>query len=93
MGDVFTPETLAERWRCLPRHVRNMIASGDRAAFRLGDKLLPIRGEVVEEFERRADASEDSRSPSTKKEGEDAIRSELIIRARLTTLRQRYSQR
>ncbi len=47
----FTPETLAERWQCSPRHIRNMIRNGRLRGFRLGGKLLRIRARVVEEFE------------------------------------------
>ncbi|WP_338531621.1 helix-turn-helix domain-containing protein [Nitratireductor thuwali] len=50
MNQVFTPRTLAERWQCSERHVRNMIDRGELSAFRLG-KLLRIRGETVEAFE------------------------------------------
>ncbi|EXL09597.1 excisionase [Aquamicrobium defluvii] len=48
---VYTPAMLAERWACSERHVRNMIDRGELVAFRLGGKLLRIRGEYVEAFE------------------------------------------
>jgi excisionase family DNA binding protein len=48
---VYTPASLAERWECSQRHVRNMIASGSLPAFRLGGVLLRIRAEDVERFE------------------------------------------
>lgn len=41
--NVYTPETLARRWRCSANHVRNMIKRGDLPAFRSGGKLLRIR--------------------------------------------------
>ncbi|WP_418936458.1 helix-turn-helix domain-containing protein [Neorhizobium galegae] len=48
---AYTPKTLAERWLCSERHVRNLIEGGHLPAFRLGGKLLRIRGEDVEAFE------------------------------------------
>lgn len=50
---VYTPATLAKRWECSERHVRNMIASGDLPAFRLSGKLLRIRAVDVEALEAR----------------------------------------
>jgi excisionase family DNA binding protein len=52
---IFTPESLAERWQCSARHVRNMIARGELPAFQLGGKLLRVREDVVEAFERQSD--------------------------------------
>jgi excisionase family DNA binding protein len=49
---VFTPRTLADRWSCSERHVRNLIETGELQAFRLGEKLLRISEEAVREFER-----------------------------------------
>ncbi|WP_412033236.1 excisionase family DNA-binding protein [Nitratireductor aquimarinus] len=48
---VFTPRTLAERWECSERHVRNLIDKGELPVFRLGGKLLRIRRETVESYE------------------------------------------
>lgn len=48
---VFTPATLAERWACSERHVRNMIETGELPAFKLGGKLLRIRAVDVEMLE------------------------------------------
>lgn len=48
---VYTPSTLAERWQCSERHVRNMIADGKLQAFRLGGKLLRIRPSEVAQIE------------------------------------------
>lgn len=47
----FTPATLAKRWACSERHVRNLIARGQLPCFRIGT-LLRIRAEDVEAFER-----------------------------------------
>ena len=41
--NVYTPETLAKRWRCSANHVRNMIKRGYLPAFRSGGRLLRIR--------------------------------------------------
>jgi excisionase family DNA binding protein len=54
---AYTPRTLAERWDCSERHIRNMIADGELPAFRLGGKLLRIRGEDVEKIECQNGAS------------------------------------
>lgn len=51
LHDVFTPETLARRWICSARHVRNLINEGQLKSFRLGGKLLRIHARDVEEFE------------------------------------------
>ena len=48
---VFSPESLAARWDCSPRHVRNLINDGALPAFRLGRKLLRISAEAVERYE------------------------------------------
>jgi excisionase family DNA binding protein len=50
MKEVYSPETLAERWGCTSRHVRNIIARGDLKAFKIGN-MLRIRKEALEEFE------------------------------------------
>lgn len=48
---VFTPRTLAARWHCSERHVRNMIDRGEIRYFRLGGKLLRIPADAVDEIE------------------------------------------
>ncbi len=64
MTAPFTPETLADRWQCSARHIRNMVKDGRLPGFRLGGKLMRIRAGVVEEFERckntDSDATEDN---------------------------------
>jgi len=50
---AFTPRTLAERWHCSERHVRNMVDGGELRAFRLGGKLLRVSAEAVAEYESR----------------------------------------
>lgn len=63
-GQVFTPASLAERWECSERHVRNLIATGELRSFRLGGKLLRIRKEDVESFECQNGGSQDSAGSS-----------------------------
>lgn len=48
---AFTPASLANRWSCSPRTVRNLIRDGSLRAFRIGDKLLRISHFAVEQFE------------------------------------------
>lgn len=48
----YTPESLAKRWGCSPRHIRNLINRGMLPAFSLGAKLVRIPANVVEEFEK-----------------------------------------
>jgi excisionase family DNA binding protein len=50
---VYTPRTLAHRWRCSDQHVRNLIARGELKAFRARGKLLRITAEEVGDYERR----------------------------------------
>lgn len=89
---VFTPATLAKRWDCSEQHVRNLINRGELPSFRLGGKLLRIRGEDVEAFECQNGASQDCgaglRSRSTETEDATAIHSTPMIRAKLNALRQ-----
>ncbi len=46
----YTPETLAERWGCTSRNVRDMCANGQLAFFRLG-RLYRIPAWSVDEIE------------------------------------------
>ncbi|MBS7545736.1 helix-turn-helix transcriptional regulator [Ancylobacter oerskovii] len=55
---VYTPEEVAERWKCSPSFVRRMIADGKMpGAFRLGGKLLRIPIEAIEALERQSTIS------------------------------------
>lgn len=96
MPNVYTPETLAERWCCSAKHIRNLIATGDIAAFRLGEKLLRIRGEAVEEFERDNEIGggcvEELSPFSVSTTNGSGARMEPLTRAKLRNLRQRYRQ-
>ena len=80
----FTPETLAARWQCSPRHIRNMIHDGRLPGFRVGGKLLRVRARDVEEFEQclntDLDAIETSGQQSEEPEpDENVVRLELIV--------------
>ena len=46
----FSPDTLAERWRCSGEHVRKMIREGELAAFQIG-KLYRIPAQEVARVE------------------------------------------
>jgi excisionase family DNA binding protein len=92
MDNVFTPATLAERWDCSERHVRNLINKGKLGCFKLGGKLVRIRQSDVEKFECQSgglpDLTENSASPGTKPVLTD-IRSEGAIVLELPTRERR----
>jgi excisionase family DNA binding protein len=50
----YTPETLAKRWGCSGKHVRNLLERGELRFFRLGSKLIRIPADAVREFEGQA---------------------------------------
>ncbi|TIN02677.1 MAG: helix-turn-helix domain-containing protein [Mesorhizobium sp.] len=89
---AMTPKMVADLWFCSERHVRNLIAAGDLPSFKLGGKLLRIRGEDVEAYECRTGASPDLGAAlplrSTGTENVTAIHSAPVTRARLNALRQ-----
>lgn len=61
----FTPGTLAKRWGCSPAHIRKMIRGGWLRAIRLGDKVIRIPVNVVEEYEQCGSAgTEKDTTPS-----------------------------
>jgi excisionase family DNA binding protein len=92
---VMTPKMLAELWHVSERHVRNLISAGDLPSFRVGGKLLRIRGADVEVFECQAsqdgdlpDSESSLPSPSkTKPENVIGFHSEPLTRAKLSALR------
>ena len=47
----YTPETLAQRWECSPRHIRLLTQRGRIPHFKLGS-LIRIPVEEVERFEK-----------------------------------------
>ncbi len=52
----FTPETLAERWECTPKHIRALTKRGELPHFTLG-KLIRIPAECVRKIEHGASNS------------------------------------
>lgn len=90
MTKPFTPKSLADHWECSERHIRKLIARGELPAFRLGGKLLRIKPEDVENFEKcqsgdLPDSRESSASPGTKPMASaDVIAWEPQIRKRRT---------
>ncbi len=57
----FTPKSLAERWLCSERHVRNLITTGQLPCFRLGGKLIRIKWKDVDDFERNQNSGGEPR--------------------------------
>ncbi|KQO49951.1 hypothetical protein ASF08_22700 [Methylobacterium sp. Leaf85] len=49
--NVYTPESLAERWKCSGQLVRNMIKRGQLAAFKYGGRLTRISAADVAAYE------------------------------------------
>ncbi len=91
-GEVYSPAMLAHRWDCSERHVRNLVATGQLRAFRLGNKLLRIPGEAVEDFERcltteSAGSATGIASSSTGAASGIVTRLEPLTRARLNAVR------
>lgn len=93
---VYTPATLAKKWICSERHIRNLINEGQLGCLRLGGKLVRIRDSDVEKFEClngvSPDYEADLPSHSNKTESVGAIPLEPMTRAKLTSLRQQSSQ-
>ena len=52
MSPALRPIDVAERWQCSQAHVRALIKSGRLPAFKIGDKLLRIAPEALEEYEK-----------------------------------------
>ena len=50
---VLRPKDVAARWLVSERHVRSLIANGKLASFRVGDKLIRLHADAIEEYERR----------------------------------------
>jgi len=86
---VYTPAMLAERWQCSERHVHNLIATGVLPSFRLGAKLVRIRTEDVDAFERQPCSP---RSSSNVTGTVVDVRSDPVARARLSGLRRRSTR-
>lgn len=101
---VFSPATLAARWDCSERHIRNMISTGKLPHFKVGT-LLRIKREDVEKIEcpigGLPDYTENSASLGKTTEDADVIDLEPQIQKKRTrrqrldtpTLRARWAQR
>lgn len=63
-GRALTPAMVAEMWGCSERTVRNEIAAGRLRHFRVGQKLLRIPREALEEYE-----CQNTGSPDTEESG------------------------
>ncbi len=57
---MYTADAVAARWGCSHQHVHNLIKSGRLRAHRMGQKLIRIPAEAVEEFECQTVISPDS---------------------------------
>ncbi|MBO1025650.1 helix-turn-helix domain-containing protein [Ochrobactrum sp. SD129] len=84
MEALFTPATLAKRWECSEKHVRNLIKTGQLDAFRLGGKLYRIKQSAVEAFE--AEATVDA-LPLTEPQMKPVERLDPLKRLKLANLR------
>lgn len=73
-GRALTPAMVAEMWGCSEKTVRNEIAAGRLRHFRVGQKLLRIPREALEEYECQntgsPDTEESGPSPSMTAESE-----------------------
>lgn len=64
MSGPFTPQSLAERWACHPRTVRNLIRKGELRPFRIG-ALVRISMDEVERYEKcAANGSQGTAAPT-----------------------------
>lgn len=89
---VYTPKTLAQRWQCSERHVRTMIATGELPSFRLGDKLVRIRGEDVRNMESVIQCDQQPFNNKTPAESPNAVflppvKQSPLVRVKLARLR------
>lgn len=86
MSRALTPMQVADRWQCSERKIYYMVASGALPAFNLAGKLLRLRLEDVEEFERCGGSrglTENAASPGTTQEASgDVIDLEQATRKR-----------
>lgn len=86
MTAVYSVATLAQRWECGEDTIYSMIRSGSLRAFKVGGKLLRIRGDEVERFECQNtvsnDTEESSLSSGTKADDATDIRLERLIERR-----------
>lgn len=59
-GRALTPAMVAEMWGCSEKTVRNEIAAGRLRHFRVGQKLLRIPPDALEEYECQNTGSQDT---------------------------------
>jgi excisionase family DNA binding protein len=78
----YSPETLAERWRCSAEKVRIMYRNGEIAGFRLG-KLIRIPAAEVERYE-----CQNTPSPHTEESLPSPIETQQVNRAEYRLARQ-----
>lgn len=81
---VYSVASLAEHWGCGTDTVYALIRSGDLPAFKVGGKLLRVRGAEVERYECRTnipsnDTAESSRSSGMSRDAATDIRLERLI--------------
>lgn len=83
---VYSVATLAQHWGCGTDTVYSLIRGGELRAFKLGGKLLRIRGDEVERFECQTTPCNDTVAnlPSSGTRMDDAtdIRLERLIERR-----------
>jgi excisionase family DNA binding protein len=85
-----TPRDVAKRWQCSERHVRNVLRKGTLRYFKLGEKLVRIPVEAVEEYEKcqssaLSSTEENLRLNGMKKAADSAARSARMTVVRRTT--------
>ena len=92
MTRPYTTATLAEEWGCSERLIRNLVASGELRAFKLGEKLIRIPPEAAEEYMRcRNTASPASGESGPSQYGTEAGDSTAIRLARATARKPKES--
>jgi excisionase family DNA binding protein len=94
---VYTLKTLAQRWDCSERNVRNILNRGELRFFRLGGTLIRVPGEAVEEYERchtQSDATGEGSASSTTGTGRDtaALSADVVQKLKLKALRQQFGR-
>ncbi len=90
-GRALTPAMVAEMWGCSERTVRNEIAAGRLRHFRVGQKLLRIPRDALEEYECQNTGSQDTEEsgPSASTRAAD-VRAAIRL-AKLTGVRRSAS--
>lgn len=78
---IHSVATLADHWGCGTDTIYALVKSGELPHFKLGGKLIRIRSDEVDAFERRGAASVDTPSLSARAKRDDAtdIRLERLV--------------